>query len=579
MPDKILTYLVDKGFLNKDQLKDIDEDSLGSVSQLESELVKRNLISPIEFLNAKSAVFAVPFLDLAGKKIESSVLQEISEDAVGHYKILPILRDGNDLIIGMVDPEDVEAREALKFISLKGKFNPKVYVISEMDFVTVYAQYRNLGKEVTSALEQLEEELESEIEGGELTTSEKIEQLAAEAPITKVVAVLLRHAVEGRASDIHIEPMEENTRIRFRQDGTLYSSIILPKSIHNAIISRVKVLSNLKIDESRVPQDGRFHTKVGNKKIDFRVSSLPTSFGEKIALRILDATTGIGNFSDIGFIGHTSEVYQNAIKSPYGMVLITGPTGSGKSTTIYTTLKYLNKDSVNIITLEDPVEYFMSGINQSQVRPEIGYSFASGLRSILRQDPNIIMVGEIRDKETAGLATHAALTGHLVFSTLHTNNALGIIPRLIDMGIDQFLIPSTLVAGVAQRLVKKLCKECKNPIEIPEKFAKVVSEAISEIPAEELEKNGIKKPYKICQAPGCSACANKGTKGRLALFEIFSMTPEMEKVTLEENVSESRILEVAKKQGMISMKHDGIIKALLGLVSLEEVLRVIKEKE
>jgi type IV pilus assembly protein PilB len=261
------------------------------------------------------------------------------------------------------------------------------------------------------------------------------------------------------------------------------------------------------------------------------------------------------------------------------MVLITGPTGSGKSTTIYTTLKYLNKDSVNIITLEDPVEYFMSGINQSQVRPEIGYSFASGLRSILRQDPNIIMVGEIRDKETAGLATHAALTGHLVFSTLHTNNALGIIPRLIDMGIDQFLIPSTLVAGVAQRLVKKLCKECKNPIEIPEKFAKVVSEAISEIPAEELEKNGIKKPYKICQAPGCSACANKGTKGRLALFEIFSMTPEMEKVTLEENVSESRILEVAKKQGMISMKHDGIIKALLGLVSLEEVLRVIKEKE
>lgn len=577
MPDKILTYLVGNGFLNKNQLKDINEDSLSSVSQLELELVKRSLVSPIEFLKAKSAIFEIPFLDLTGKKIEGSILQEISEDAVAHYKILPILRDGDDLIVGMVDPEDVEAREALKFISLKGKFNPKVHVISEADFAIIYAQYRNLGKEVTSALEQLEEELVSELGGGEATTSEKIEQIAAEAPITKVVAVLLRHAVEGRASDIHIEPMEENTRIRFRQDGTLYSSIILPKSIHNAIISRIKVLSNLKIDESRVPQDGRFHTRIGNKKIDFRVSSLPTSFGEKIALRILDSTTGIGSFEDIGFLGHTSEVYQNAIKNPYGIILITGPTGSGKSTTLYTTLKYLNTDSVNIITLEDPVEYFMSGINQSQVRPEIGYDFASGLRSILRQDPNIIMVGEIRDKETAGLATHAALTGHLVFSTLHTNNALGIIPRLIDMGIDQFLIPSTLIAGVAQRLVKKLCKECKKSIEIPEKFEKIVSEAISEIPAEEIEKLGIKKPYKVCQTSGCSACGNKGTKGRLALFEIFAMTPEIEKVTLEKNVSESRIWEVTKKQGMISIKNDGIMKALLGLVSLEEVLRVVKE--
>lgn len=577
MPEKILTYLVSKGFLNKNQLKEIDKDALSSVSQLESELVRKNIVSPLDFLSAKSAVFGIPFLDLSGKKIEGSVLQEISQDVVAHYKILPIMRDGEDLVVGMVDPEDVEAREALKFISLKGKFNARIHVISESDFTLVYEQYRNIGREVTSALEQLEEELGSELAGGELTTSEKIEQIASEAPITKVVAVLLRHAVEGRASDIHIEPMEDKTRVRFRLDGSLFSSIILPKSIHNAIISRIKVLSNLKIDESRVPQDGRFHTKVGNKKIDFRVSSLPTSFGEKIALRILDSSIGLGSFTDIGLIGHTSDVYENAIKNPYGIVLITGPTGSGKSTTLYTTLRYLNKESVNIITLEDPVEYFMAGINQSQVRPEIGYDFASGLRSILRQDPNIIMVGEIRDKETAGLATHAALTGHLVFSTLHTNNALGIIPRLIDMGIDQFLIPSTLIAGVAQRLVKKLCKECKKPIEIPEKFQKIISDGVSEIPQEELERHKLKKPYKLYQADGCSACANKGTKGRLALFEIFSMTPEMEKVTLEKNVSEASVWEVAKKQGMISIKHDGIIKALLGLVSLEEVLRVVEE--
>jgi type IV pilus assembly protein PilB len=577
MIEKLLTYLVDNGLLNKNQLKDIAGEALNSVSQLESELIKRGLINPIDFLRAKSTVLEVPFLDLTGKKIEGAVLQEIPEDAVMHYKILPISREGNDLIVGMVDPEDVEAREALKFISLKSKFSPKVHVISETDFNAVSSQYRNLGKEVTSALEQLEEELGSEVEEAESATSERIEQIAAEAPITKVVAVILRHAVEGRASDIHIEPLEEETRVRFRQDGTLHSSITLPKNIHNAIISRIKVLSNLKIDETRVPQDGRFHTKVGNKKIDFRVSSLPTSFGEKIALRILDATVGVGTFSDLGLIGRNMEVYERAIKNPYGIVLITGPTGSGKSTTLYTTLNYLNKETVNIITLEDPVEYFMSGINQSQVRPEIGYDFASGLRSILRQDPNIIMVGEIRDKETAGLATHAALTGHLVFSTLHTNNALGIIPRLIDMGIDQFLIPSTLVAGAAQRLVKRLCKECEVPIEVPEKFAKVVTDTIAEIPAVELEKYGIKKPYKVYQAPGCPACGNKGTKGRLAMFEIFEMTSEVEKISLESNISEQKIAEVAKKQGMISMKQDGIMKALLGLVSIEEVVRVVEE--
>ena len=577
MLEKILSYLTDNGFLTKIQLDDIAAESLSSVSELESELVKRNLISPVEFLRAKSTVFGVPFMDLSGRKIESKVLQEIPEDAVLHYKILPIAREGNDLIVGMVDPEDVEASEALKFISLKGKFSPKVNVISEADFNSVSAQYRNIGKEVTSALEQLEEELVPGTEEGESVTSEKIEQLAAEAPITKVVAVILRHAVEGRASDIHIEPMEEDTRVRFRQDGTLHSSISLPKNIHNSIISRIKVLSNLKIDETRIPQDGRFRTKIGNKKIDFRVSSLPTAFGEKIALRILDPTVGVGTFADLGLIGHNLEVYERVIKNPYGIVLITGPTGSGKSTTLYTTLNHLNSENVNIITLEDPVEYFISGINQSQVRPEIGYDFASGLRNILRQDPNIIMVGEIRDKETAGLATHAALTGHLVFSTLHTNSALGIIPRLIDMGIDQFLIPSTLIAGAAQRLVKKLCKECEVPEQISDKFAKVVSVAMAEVPEKEIEKYGLKKPYKSYRAPGCPVCGNKGTKGRLAMFEIFEMNQEMEKITLEANISELRIAEAAKKQGMISMKHDGIMKALLGLVSLEEVIRVVEE--
>ena len=531
----------------------------------------------MDILKAKSTISGTPYLDLTSVKIEAQVLQEIPEDAALHYRFIPAEKKGNELVVGMVDPEDVEAQEALKFIALKANFVPKIYVISQSDFNSIFRQYRNLGKEVDKALEQLEEELGV----GDLSVAEvgaeKIEQIAAEAPITKVVAVILRHAVEGRASDIHIEPLENETRVRFRQDGVLHSSILLPKSTHNSIIARIKVLSNLKIDETRMPQDGRFSTKVGNKKIDFRVSSLPTAYGEKIALRILDPTVGVGSFADLGFLGHNLEVYERAIKNPYGMVLITGPTGSGKSTTLYTTLNSVNKEGVNIITLEDPVEYYIAGVNQSQIKPEIGYTFASGLRSILRQDPNIIMVGEIRDKETAGLATHAALTGHLVFSTLHTNSALGIIPRLIDMGIDQFILPSTLVAGLAQRLIKKLCPDCAQPIAIPDTVSKVVTETLGVISESELTKYGLKKPYKLYKAEGCPACGQKGTRGRLAIYEIFEMSGDMEKVALEPSISESKIAEVAKKQGMISMKQDGIMKALAGLVAIEEVLRVVEE--
>ncbi len=578
MIEKLLAYLVDNGFLKEDQAKSLRSLGVSNVSELERNLLKGDLVKPANILEAKSVVSGLASLDLTSESIPGEVLQLFPEDAVLHYKFLPIEKKGSDLTVGMVDPDDVEAREALKFIAVKGNFTPKVYVILESDFNTVSQQYRNLGKEVTKALEQLDEELgEDEIgDMGGLGT-EKMEQISAEAPITKMVAVILRHAVEGKASDIHIEPLEDETRVRFRQDGVLHSSLTLPKNIHSAVISRIKVLSNLKIDETRMPQDGRFHTKVGASKIDFRVSSFPTSFGEKVALRILDPTVGVGTFSDLGLLGKSLEIYERAMKNPYGVVLITGPTGSGKSTTLYTTLNLLNKEGVNIITLEDPVEYYIKGVNQSQIKPEIGYTFASGLRSILRQDPNIIMVGEIRDKETAGLATHAALTGHLVFSTLHTNNALGIIPRLVDMEIDQFLIPSTLVAGVAQRLIKKMCGECAKPVALPDKFIQVVTETLKDVPEAEQVKYGLKKPFKIFEAPGCAECGYKGTKGRLAMFEIFEMTKSLEKVVLGSGLSESVIAEEAKKQGMITMKQDGIMKALIGLVSMEEVLRAVEE--
>ncbi len=572
----LLNYLIENGLIKENQIRDIPPEILGNPNDLENELVKRGLISPENILQAKSAFLGAPYLDLSSKTIENSILQEIPEKAALHYRFIPIEKNGNELTVGMVNPEDVEAREALKFISLKGNFTSKIYLISETDFKNVSAQYRTLGKEVTTALEQLEEELAGEDKSGVSVGAEKVEQIAAEAPITKVVSVILRHAVEGRASDIHIEPLENETRVRFRLDGVLYSSIILPASIHNSIIARIKVLSSLKMDETRMPQDGRFHTKVNNKKIDFRVSSLPTAYGEKIVMRVLDPTVGVGNFADLGFVGRNLEVYERSIKQPYGIVLITGPTGSGKSTTLYTTLNSLNKDGVNIITLEDPVEYYIAGVNQSQIKPEIGYTFASGLRSILRQDPNIIMVGEIRDKETAGLAMHAALTGHLVLSTLHTNNALGIIPRLADMGVDAFLIPSTLIAGLAQRLIKKLCQNCKAPIEITAALAKIIEDSLADVPPSELEKYKVKKPFQLFRAPGCDQCGHKGTKGRLAIYEILEMTPDLEKIILE-SMSEVKIAAEIKKQGMITMKQDGIMKAVLGLLPIEEVLRVVEE--
>ncbi len=572
----LLNYLIENGFIKKTQVRDIPPEVLENTAQLEAELLARKLIAEKDLLAVKSSLLGIPYLDLSSNPVDNKILQEIPEDAALHYKFLPIEKNGSELVVGMVNPDDVEAREALKFIAIKGNFIPKVYLISQTDFADVSAQYRTLGKEVTKALEQLEEELSGEEKEAEGISMEKIEQIAAEAPITKVVSVILRHAVEGRASDIHIEPLEDETRVRFRLDGLLYSSIILPKTIHNSVVARIKVLANLKIDETRAPQDGRFRAKVSNKKIDFRVSTLPTAYGEKIALRILDPTIGVGTFADLGFIGRNLEVYERSIKKPYGVVLITGPTGSGKSTTLYTSLNYLNKDGVNIIALEDPIEYFISGINQSQIRPEIGYTFASGLRSILRQDPNIIMVGEIRDKETAGLVTHAALTGHLVLSTLHTNDSLGIIPRLVDMDIDKFLIPSTLIAGLAQRLIKKLCPDCSKPVEMPERFKKIVEDSLQNVPPEELEKYKIKRPFKIFEAPGCDSCGRKGTRGRVAIYEIFEMTAGLEKTVLE-SLPEDKIVEETKKQGMITMKQDGIMKAILGLVSIEEVLKVVEE--
>jgi len=502
-------------------------------------------------------------------------LEIIPEESAKYYQMIPIGRKGDTLEVGMVYPEDLKAQEALKFLTRQEKVAYQVFLITPTTLDNLLKQYRTLKKEVSKALEELEEEIK--VEKVRPVGAAEVERLVEEAPISKVVAVILRHAVEGKASDIHIEPTRDKLRVRFRLDGVLHSSLLLPMKIHQAVLARVKILSNLKIDEMRVPQDGRFSTKFDGKDIDFRVSTFPTTQGEKVVLRVLDPTTGLLEMEQLGLAGRNLKVIKEAIEKPYGMILATGPTGSGKTTTLYAIMRILNEEGVNVVSLEDPVEYYMEGVNQSQTRPDIGYTFATGLRSIVRQDPDIIMVGEIRDEETAFLATHAALTGHLVLSTLHTNNAIGTIPRLIDLGVKPYLIPPTVNISLAQRLVRKLCPECKKKVKPATKIRDLILAELDAIPSSAKGDLKIPKDLTIFEPVGCKKCRFEGYSGRIAVFEVLAMTDSLADLILKEP-SEVKILEEAKNQGMITMKQDGILKVLDGITSIEEVLRVAEEK-
>lgn len=546
---------------------------------LEDYILNKRVVKEGDFYRLKAKSLKIPFRSLAGKTISPVALDLVPAEAARNYKFVPILinREKGILEVGMLNPENVESREALKFIAHRNKLSPKIYLISRSDFGEILKQYTTLKGEVREALAELEKELKKErVVLKEAEKVEKIEELAEEAPITKVVATILNHAIEEKASDIHIEPAEERLKVRLRIDGVLHTNLVLPIKIHSAVVSRIKILSNLKIDETRVPQDGRFFTTVANKKIDFRVSTFPTYAGEKVVMRILDPAIGLRKLAELGLEGRNLKVLEEAIQKPYGLILITGPTGSGKTTTLYSILNILNKEDVNIVSLEDPVEYYIEGVNQSQVRPEIGYTFATGLRHVLRQDPDKVMVGEIRDSETAALAIHAALTGHLVLSTLHTNNALGVIPRLIDMGIDPYLIPPTLVLAVAQRLVRKLCPESKELMTLSSKIKTTVDKEIEELKEKNKGPLEIKGSYKFYRPKPSKDCP-QGTEGRIGIFEMLSMTPQLEGIILKEP-SETKIKEEAERQGMRTMLQDGLLKALKGAVGLEEVLKAVKEE-
>ena len=490
----LIKQLVEKGLINKEKAVSLDFQIKQSNRKEEEVLLETGLVPEQVLFALKSENLKIPLKEVDVEKIPLKTLELIPEETSKYYQMIPLQKTDKYLEIGMVYPEDLKAQEALKFLSRQGNFNYKVFLITSTTFKNLLKQYRTLKREVGQALEELETELKEEKVKVKPATVAEFERMAEEAPITKIVAVILRHAVEGNASDVHIEPTSEKLRIRFRLMGELHSSIFLPLNVHPAVVTRVKILANLKIDETRVPQDGRFSTRIDGKSVDFRVSTFPTTLGEKVAIRVLDPIVGLKKFEDLGLAGKNLEMLKKAIQKPYGLILATGPTGCGKTTTLYAILQLLNNEGVNIVTLEDPVEYFVEGVNQSQVKPEIGYDFPIGLRHVLRQDPDILMVGEVRDEETAALVIHSTLTGHIVLSTLHTSNALGVIPRLIDMGVKPYLLPPTLQLAMAQRLVRRLCPDCRKKIKPKPEIREMIMAELEGLPPAAKKNLKIAKP-------------------------------------------------------------------------------------
>jgi len=570
----LIQQLFKKGIITKEQATSLEFEVKQRKKREEELLIEKKIASEDFLFSLKSENLKIPLKTVEVEEIPLETLELIPEETARYYQMAPLSLKENFLEAGMVYPEDLKAQEALKFLARQGKLNCRVFLISPTTFNSLLKQYRNLKMEVGKALEELKVELKKEKVPGEV---EEFERLAEEAPVTKIVAVILRQAVDGQSSDIHIEPLRDKVRVRFRLIGRLHSSIFLPLRIRPALLARIKILSNLKIDETRIPQDGRFSAKIDETDIDFRVSTFPTTLGEKAALRVLNPTIGMKKFDELGLEGRNFEVAKRAIKKPHGLVLVAGPTGSGKTTTLYALLQTLNEEGVNIITLEDPVEYFIEGINQSQVRPEIGYDFARGLRHVLRQDPNVIMVGEIRDEETAFLVTHAALTGHIVLSTLHTKGALGGIPRLLDLGVRSYLIPVILNCVVAQRLVRKLCQFCKKEVKPRKEISNLILNEVENLPEQIKKEVKIPRPLKIFEPAGCKKCNKEGFAGRIGVFEVLEMSDQLSEIILKIPSPES-LQQEANRQGMITMFQDSILKVINGTIPVEEALKITEEQ-
>lgn len=568
--NQLVQELVAENLLTKEAVADLQKKAAISKKSLEELVAAENLVSPDKLTAIKSKLLNIPVADLKGKQIPRKVLTLIPPEVAENYQMIPFARDGNEIHVGLVNPQNFKAIEAVEFLAQKASLKVRYFIISPDDFKTTFHQYQVLGEEVKAAIAQISEPA---LLGGRGTEElEEMEKVIKSAPISKIVLVIIRHAIDGRASDIHIEPTIKDTKVRYRIDGILRTSLILPRYIHSAIVGRIKVLANLKLDETRKPQDGRIRLSIEGREIDFRVSTLPLFEGEKVVLRILDTSVKVPTLEELGFNQIHIDLVKEAIKKPHGLNLLTGPTGSGKTTTLYTILTMLNQEGVNIVTLEDPIEYYIDGVNQSQIKPEIGYSFASGMRAILRQDPNIVMVGEIRDKETTELVIQESLTGHLILSTLHTKSAIGAIPRLIDLGAESFLLSEVLNLLIAQRLVRKICPDCKKETSTPSFLLKKVKERVAEVPAKYLKGVDINK-LQFFKGEGCAHCGNLGYQGRLAVAEVIIITSELRDIIYQGRDS-GATKKALSKPDFIDLTQDGLIKALKGITTIEEIIRV-----
>jgi len=571
MEDQILVLLSKK--------KLIDEKAVAAIRELvtrgktlEQATVGGRYVNEIEFTKARAEALSMTYVDLTERVIPKETLELIPQEIMDSYQVVPTAFENNILEVCFQNPQDIRAIEAMEYLARDRGWTLKQVISPTSQVSSLLKKVKGLGAEVATALAQAKGKFgkkgEKDEEIGEL------EEIIKGAPVSRMISVIMRHAVEGGASDIHIEPFGDESRIRYRIDGVLRTSLVLPIYVHPALVSRVKVLANLKIDETRVPQDGRITQEIGGKKIDFRISTLPVIDNEKVVMRVLDTTSSAPTLERLGYRKEHVALIREEVRKSHGMFLVTGPTGSGKSTTLFAILSILNAEGVNISTLEDPVEYYIEGINQSQIRPEIGYTFAGGLRALLRQDPNVIMVGEIRDKETGELGIHASLTGHLVFSTLHTNDVYGIVPRLIDMGVEPFLLAATLNLGIAQRLARKICPACKEPDIVEQKILDKVFAELQKIPKKYFvdEKIPTVAPS-FFRGKGCPRCGNSGYAGRVSVVELFQYTVSAQRA-IEKGFSHDDFNAERLRQDSLTLREDGLLKAMDGITTLEEVFRL-----
>lgn len=555
--------LLENQAVTKDQYDKVKMEHVNTGETIESLLVKHNFVTPENLAQAKSKLYNIPFIDLSTSGVNPQALSLVPEVVARRFVVFPFALDTgeNKISVAMADPLDLTAIEFLEKKSGR-RIEPYLGLKEQIEKAISERYAQSLSAEVTAALEEATELKPTVLD------AEGVTEVIRDPPIAKIVTTLLEFAIKLRASDVHIEPLAEKTRVRYRIDGILHEKLVLPKTVHDAVISRIKILARMKIDEKRIPQDGRFAFKADGKEVDLRVSSLPSVHGEKMVLRLLQRSGKVPDLPELGLRGLALKNLETAIRVPHGIILITGPTGSGKTTTLYSILHRLNTPRVNIITLEDPVEYEMPGISQVQVNPQAGLTFASGMRSFLRQDPNIIMVGEVRDKDTAELAIQASLTGHLVFSTLHTNSAAGALPRILDMEAEPYLLASSMTCVVAQRVVRRICDACREAYEPPAEVVEDIKQALGP-----LFKSYQGKPLRLQRGRKCPQCNNTGYFGRIGIFEDFLINEKIARLILE-RAPAGEIEKEAVNSGMMTMKQDGYQKTLEGITTLEEVLRV-----